>query len=361
MASKKNTAPGLVPALTPAVVSDITGTVADDGAPDELDTLLSELAGGAESYSLSIFRRQLSGPETGRLAYVARVPLAGFSLEDLQREYGGGRYVLKVHDTETGRYLRSRTVTIEGAPASASPSSHPDVERVERKVDALIESLSRQGATQQPQSSDVFGMVRDVFSLVTTMMPPRTEAPAASGATAKELFDTYFRGREDGLKEASRTGGSDVKDALVSIGAPLLSLARENLDMQRRNGANGTPADAAPPQSAEVADMSPKWALLVRPFVGGLFERARAGKNARVYANTLVEDLSDSQLELVAGPLASSDFVEQFCAAFPQFSQTPELRQWVADFVDEARTLLDLHGGDVAGDDTPNGEAAHVG
>jgi hypothetical protein len=333
MANKPKSAV-MTPALVPAGRSTAAPAPVEEPIGDELDTLLDELGGGAEKFAVSIFRRQVTGVESGKLAYVGRVPLLGFTLEDLQRDYGGGRYVLKIYDTSTGKYQKSRQVVIEGAPAMVAPLSHTVEDAALRDELRLIrERVERQPV---PQSIDTFAMFQQFATLMTTLVPP---APApVGGGSAKELLDMYFRGREDGARDVP-PGDGGIKSTLMELGAPLLTLARENLELQKtRMGQPASAEDSGQPQG--VLDVSPDWVQLIRPFVGGLFERAQLGKNARVYAAALMEDLPEYALNIVDKAIAQRDFVDQFVAAYPQFGQTADLRKWVADFVDEAHILL---------------------
>ena len=326
------------PSTVPA--SEVDTSAAFD--VDEVDSMLEEL-GGADGYTVSIFRRVLSGPNQGKQAYMVRVPLAGFTLDDLRRDYGGGSYVLKVVGETDGKIKKVRHVVIEGAPASAVvPSAMNETNQLLR---TLLERQTAAPAAPTFGPQEMLTMFTGVMSMVREITP----SSGGGGASAKELMDMYFRGKDDGLRDAPVSDGG-LKSTLMDLGAPLLNIAQRNMAVREAELARASAAPVAPQQQiAEVPDVAPKWTYIVRGQIPALFQRAQAGKNPRVYANAMIEDLPEAALGAVYEAISQEDFVEQFVTQFPQFGQTAELREWIADFINEAReSLREEEGGEDA-------------
>lgn len=333
----------LVP-VAPAEEPRAAAPESDDAGLDELDAMFGELADGSGPFTVTIYRRQMTGPDAGKMAFVTTVPADGFTLADLQRDHGGGRYHLKVRDGSTGRIRRLRDVVIEGAPAAtpAPTAAQPQESEMMSVLRSINERLSTVGAPPPSQSMDMFAMFKEFAEVMRTLAPTPAQA---GGNTAKELMDMYWRGRDEARQEGS--GSTGFREIISDFGAPLIAVARENLEMQRRAIPPMAPQSApipapmpAPTPTSGVPDVAPPWVFVIRPYIEPLYNRAVAGKNARVYANTLVEDLPEGMVGMVSQLLESGDFVDQFIAAYPQFGETEQLRSWVGEFVEEARDLL---------------------
>jgi hypothetical protein len=288
-----------------------------------------------------IMRRVDSGDNKGKMAYVSKRPYMPSLLDDLQREYGGGTFLVRLIDGE-GRFVTggARTVVLEGAPiapgaapvAAAAPPVDPRAERMDRLFEALVTGLVTRPAPVV--ASPLEDMAR-IAELLKTMVP-------TSKGSDREL-DMYLRGRAEGEKAAQQlaalaNAGGDETAAIAQIGAPLIDLMKQTME---RN-ASARPAQVAPnaPPPQQQLDVSPFWVQMIRPYKRDLLARAQARKNARVYANMVVEDLPDALLPKVYETVSDPDFLAKFLAAFPEFNATVEMQQWVAEFIDEARELL---------------------
>jgi len=338
----------------PSVALDSNAGMQEVG--NDIDSLLDEFGGGG-GYNVNVFRKMISGPMAGRLAYVVKVPLSGFTLEDLQRDFGGGTFHLRIVSADDNKIRRQRVVTIEGeakVPGAGPAVSVGAPSEIEAALKTLIELQTRSLTTPQPAppAIDPMQMLTSVMGLVREMAP----APAAAqGASAKELLDMYFKGREDAERELpSGDGGNNIVNGLAQIGMPLVEIARENIALKKQELANA-PARSAPAQQPEV--QVPLWVMMFRPHVGALLQRARDGKNPGVYAAALAEDLPESAVAQVRTLVEDPDFPNQFCAMFPAFNESAGVRTWIEEFIKEAREMLSEYGDD----DDVDGVAAEGG
>jgi hypothetical protein len=221
---------------------------------------------------------------------------------------------------------------------------------MDRLFEALITGLVSKPVA--PVESPLDNLAK-ISELVKTLMP--------SGKESGRELDMYLRGREEGEKAgkalaALMSSGGDETQAIAQIGAPLIDLFKQQME---RNNTPAPRADVrgAPHSQPPQLDMSPLWVQMLRPYKDLLLVRARAGKNPRVYAGSVVEDVPDHLLPRVAEALADRDFVGKFLSAFPEFNDSVELQQWVAEFVEEARELLRPDPDEIDGAD---GERAEV-
>jgi hypothetical protein len=301
-------------------------------------------------------RRVESGDNKGKMAYVSKRPYLPTLLDDLQREYGGGTFQVRLLDGEQ-RFVSggSRMVVLEGAPiapgavvAAPAPVVNPREERMDRLFEALITGLVSKPA---PVSASPLDDLTKVAELVKTLVP--------SGKGSDRELDMYLRGREEGEKSAKAMAslmaeGGDEGAAIAQLGGSLLDLLKQQKDAISANPRPESVAGAPQSHSQPPLDVSPIWVQMLRPYKRDLLLRAQMGKNPRVYAGMVVEDLPDAALPRVAETVADRDFVAKFLAAFPEFNATVELQQWVAEMIEEVRELLkpddDADAGELAGE-----------
>jgi hypothetical protein len=354
----------LIPA--PAASPDTSDLTA---AADEQDvwSFFSDMGLGGE-YNVQIQRRIESGDHKGKLAYLARRPYLPTLLDDLMREYGGGYYRIQLIDGDN-KFVTggSRTLVIDGVPivpGAAAAAAVPAVAVVDQRLDGmqrLFETLLT--ALVAKPAAPVSSPLDDLVKLTTVLSGLNPPEKAQDG----KFMDWYLRGRDEGERQAtalaavSQSGGADPDaDALLKIGMPLVELAKQQMDINRQQPQVMVPAQrmAGAPAGPvnEVVDM-PWWVVALRPYVRDLYDRARAGKNARVYADMVVEDMPDAALTRVADLVSDPDFRRQFLAVFPQFNETIELQQWVAEFLEGVREGVVEDDGSI--DESPAGEVVN--
>jgi hypothetical protein len=317
----------------------------DDLAPTDegtdFEAFLSEI-GLDGATSVRVERKETEGPDVGKWGFCTKWQASGSILEDIQREFGPGSYRLRYTDVNTGKIKGQKVVLVKaplsysanGAAATGGAPSDRRLDLLERLLEGLV---TRPQAAPENPLDNLVKMAEVMSKLV----------PKESGNASEKSLDLYLRGLEHGRKQAetiaaiASSGGEG--DALLRIGLPLVELAKSQMDLNQRQAA-AAPAVPPPlvpghnPQSEQV-DM-PWWYLALRPYVGDLLKRAQMGKNARVYAAAVLEDMPDSVLPRISQLVADPDFMRQFCTVFPGFNETVELQAWVSAFIDEIRLSI---------------------
>jgi hypothetical protein len=274
----------------------------------------------------------------GKWAYCCRRQATGGILDDLQREYGGGTYSLKYADANNGQFKGNKTIVIQGSPLPEVVPHHAADDRLDRIERMLLE---RNAPAVPP--ADPIDMFTRMVAVVATLVPKPDTEPKANHA--RDMLDMYIRGREEATRDAKQlqalaaTTDNDGS-ALLSIGVPLVELAKQQMALTQA-GAVGRPTAPNVPQNGEVpVAVGPWWAHMLRPYINDLYIRAKAGKNPRVYADAVLEDLSDDMMPRVAELVADPDFPAKFLTVFSAFNETVELQQWISEFISEVRDVL---------------------
>jgi hypothetical protein len=324
----------------------LDATKEDEGA--DFAAFLSEI-GADGSTVVQVYRKVTeNGANVGKWAYCCKRQASGGILDDLQREYGGGTYNLKYADAQTGDWKGSKVIVIQGPSLADSPPRSPGGEdRLDRLERIVTEAI--RGPAVDPLDS-----LAKMVAVVATLMP-KTEP--AKDTSPKDMLDMYFRGREEAAREhkqlAALAGAADGDgDALLKIGMPLVEMMRSQQDAARtaREVAPSAEPLHSQPGEAQVA-VGPWWALVLRPYIGDLYVRAKAGKDARVYADMVMEDVPDAMVAQIKGLVADRDFPAKFLTVYPAFNETVELQQWVAAFVEEIRSVTSDEDDDAGGDE----------
>jgi hypothetical protein len=326
---------------------------AGDYEPDT-EAFLNEI-GADGTTAVRIERKQEEGPHAGKFGFCSRRQATGTILEDIQREFGPGIYRLRYSDADSGRIKGQRDVLINApvghgtaaAAAAAASIPNPADERLNRLMETMITAMiARPPAPVVSPLDDLSKIVGVVAKLI-----PQPEA-----GTEGRALDLYIRGVEAGERQAKALAalvpsGSDSEgEALLKIGLPVVELIKQQMDMNRQTGGVGQVPQAAPGQAprapANEVDM-PWWAVALRPYVGDLLVRARAGRNPRVYADMVVEDMPEAAISQVATLIADRDFVRQFLAAYPMFNESVETQVWIGEFIEGMReAVAEMESGD---------------
>jgi hypothetical protein len=307
----------------------------DTGA--DFTAFLSEI-GADGSTVVQVYRKVAeNGPNVGKWAYCCKRQASGGILDDLQREYGGGTYNLKYADAQTGNWRGSKVIVIQGpslAEVSARAGGEDRLDRLERMI---------QDSLKAP-AVDPLDSLAKVVGVVAALLPKPD--PSTNSSSSKDLLDMYFRGREEAGREAAKlaslAGASDGDgNALLQIGMPLVEMMKQQTEAARVARENAPPHIVTPQTQGEAqVAVGPWWAMMLRPYIGDLYVRAKNGKNARVYADMVMEDVPDAAIPQIKELVADRDFPAKFLTVFPAFNETVELQQWVAEFVDEIREVV---------------------
>lgn len=313
------------PGLGDAEVEDVGGDPQKADPLDELNSLMAELAGSVSS-NVTVYR-------TGRgvqRAYVFKCDAASFSLDVLRDKYNGGEFQLFI--TRDGVLWKNRTVTIEPPQAVRDPAPPPTAPAMDavtllredlRKQNEMIAGVLRTLAAPAPPPRSIFEgvnmmeLVQSAGVLLNMLRPP----PAPQQTPPVETYiNALMKGVELAKEVKSEGGESDtglmgvVKEMLRS---PLLATAmqaaasqatapqpqpRPQLPVRPRPPAPPVAAaappvtpPAAPPAESfagETSDMMP----MLKMYLGLLVGKAAAQSDPGIYADLVLDNLSDEQL-----------------------------------------------------------------
>lgn len=310
-------APGLGAA---EVVEDVGDETAKADPLDELNSLMAELAGSVSS-NVTVYR-------TGRgvqRAYVFKCDAASFSLDVLRDKYNGGEFQLFI--TRDGVLWKNRTVTIEPPQAvrdPVPPQAQPvdalallreDLRKQNEAVTAVLRTLAAPPPPPRPflEGVNIMELVQGAGVLLNLLRPPAPAAPST---------DTYVNALMKGIELARevKAEGGDGDTSLMGVvkemlRSPLLATAIQATAAQAQAQAapapraapqlpqRPKPPAATPPKPAAAVAPSPTESFagetvdpLLKMYVGVLVNKAAAQADTGMYADLILDNLNEDQL-----------------------------------------------------------------
>jgi hypothetical protein len=336
----------------PSLLNEEPEFVHDEEKDDisKLQSLLKELdmSGGVAR----IFRQR---PGQADYPYLSEMPIDAFSLENLKRIFGGGKYLVRFA-AKGGRYVRSIRFAIDNCfkgemdivpPATAAPAQNND------STNALLAFMMQQQQAQQQQQQNMMTLMMTMMTesqksmagvmvaamggkpsqepaskFIDVMMPLLTENMKPRGGIA-ELAETVKLTKElMGPPQPEKEEKDDMLERLMTVGAPLIGA------FMNRNQPQPTPqprsvapaAPAALPTPEQAAQAKAQDLLNKLRFVTPILARA-AKKNAYIdsYLDILDDSLDDEGYEMLVYALKRDDWISTL------FNDNPEVianRQW---------------------------------
>lgn len=320
----------------------------------KLQSLLKELdmSGGVAR----IFRQR---PGQADYPYLSEMPIDAFSLENLKRIFGGGKYLVRFA-AKGGRYVRSIRFAIDNCfkgemdtvPAPAAPVQQND------NNNALLAFMMQQQQSQQQQQQAMMTLMITMMTesqksmagvmaaalggkpsnepaskFIEVMMPMLTESMRPRGGIS-ELAETVKLTKElMGPPQPEKEEKDDMLERLMTVGAPLIgAFMNRNTPQpqpQPRPVAPAAPA-ALPPTQEQLAQAKAQDLLNKLRFVTPILVRA-AKKNAFIdsYLDILDDSLDDESYEMLTYALQRDDWISTL------FSDNPDVianRQWFDNF-----------------------------
>jgi len=316
----------------------------------KLQSLLKELdmSGGVAR----IFRQR---PGQADYPYLSEMPIDAFSLENLKRIFGGGKYLVRFA-AKGGRYVRSIRFAIDNCfkgemdivpPTTAAPAQNND------STNALLAFMMQQQQAQQQQQQNMMTLMMTMMTesqksmagvmvaamggkpsqepatkFIDVMMPLLTENMKPRGGIA-ELAETVKLTKElMGTPQPEKEDKDDMLERLMTVGAPLIGA------FMNRNQPQPPPqprpvapaAPAALPTPEQAAQAKAQDLLNKLRFVTPILARA-AKKNAYIdsYLDILDDSLDDEGYEMLVYALKRDDWISTL------FNDNPEVianRQW---------------------------------
>jgi hypothetical protein len=321
----------------------------------KLQSLLKELdmSGGVAR----IFRQR---PGQADYPYLSEMPIDAFSLENLKRIFGGGKYLVRFA-AKGGRYVRSIRFAIDNCfkgemdivPTVTAPAQQNN------DNNTLLAFMMQQQQSQQQQQQNMMTLMMTMMTesqksmagvmvaamggkpqsepsskFIEVMMPMLTESMKPRGGMA-EFAETVKLTKElMGPAQPEKEEKDDMLERLMTVGAPLLGAF-----MNRGNSAPPPQAMrpvvpsqpvALPPTQEQLAQAKAQDLLGKLRFVTPILVRA-AKKNAFIdsYLDILDDSLDDEGYEMLVFMLQRDDWISTL------FNDNPEVianRQWFDRF-----------------------------
>lgn len=309
----------------------------------KLQSLLKELdmSGGVAR----IFRQR---PGQADYPYLSEMPIDAFSLENLKRIFGGGKYLVRFA-AKGGRYVRSIRFAIDNCfkgemdtvPAAAAP--------VQQQNDnsALLAFMMQQQQNQQQSQQAMMTLMITMMTesqksmagvmaaalggkspsepsskFIEVMMPMLTESMKPRGGI-QELAETVKLTKElMGPPQPEKEEKDDMLERLMTVGAPLLGAFMNRGQApqpqpQARPVAPATPA-ALPPTQEQLAQAKAQDLLNKLRFVTPVLVRAaRKGAYLDSYLDILDDSLDDEGYEMLTFMLQRDDWITTLFADNP--------------------------------------------
>ena len=309
----------------------------------KLQSLLKELdmSGGVAR----IFRQR---PGQADYPYLSEMPIDAFSLENLKRIFGGGKYLVRFA-AKGGRYVRSIRFAIDNCfkgemdtvPAAAAP--------VQQQNDnsALLAFMMQQQQNQQQSQQAMMTLMITMMTesqksmagvmaaalggkpsnepaskFIEVMMPMLTESMKPRGGLA-ELAETVKLTKElMGPPQPEKEEKDDMLERLMTVGAPLLGAFMNRGQApqpqpQARPVAPAAPA-ALPPTQEQLAQAKAQDLLNKLRFVTPVLVRAaRKGAYLDSYLDILDDSLDDEGYEMLTFMLQRDDWITTLFADNP--------------------------------------------
>jgi len=256
----------------------------------------------------------------GEQEYLGRLPVTGFSLEEVSSRWGGGKYQLRVRERNVWR--KATRVRIAGRPKE--PEDAPAV-------------------SEEPKGSGIEDAIRDIRSLLMEMRNPPPQAETANPIMmATELIKSTQSMMEPYLRRLSEREPSDADkmvemvrlgvdlaegrrkeegygEVIREVGVPLVKMLGDRVAKTPSDPGNQAPQSRQPSNFSEA----------VGAWLPTIVEWARAGKDPELRADFVMDELPDVWAEPLAEWAASG------VATTTILSQVPELgahRDWVTLF-----------------------------
>lgn len=317
---------------------------------DSLSEMLASLQ-GATSSRITVYRVVKNQPQS----YVFECDPASFSLDDLRDKYNGGEFRLYV--SKDGRLFKNMRVVVEpkqmphGDHMAPGSTGMADVLAVMRdgfsaQAAALREAMAAARPAPSPFSMmDVPAIITAIAGAVTALRP--AAPPVAPAESTSKAIDMFMQGlqlarelREDAPAGDNSIGGM-LRDVLKSpIVAAAVQSAVQQTPQQPRlpnphpNAPIPQPAVSHAKPSEPQPTPQPEKQVLAY-YLGFLVGKAKAGADASLYAELVLDNVPDAQLTPM---LQRGDaLIDDLIAIHPPVA---EHREWFVTLLNEVNELL---------------------
>lgn len=318
-------------------VEAVLEELGEDEVPRDVADVLAEL--GEDVNRVNIYRNVKGSPQK----YVGVMDVDEFSLEEVGRRWGGGRYVMRFNKT-TGGFKKAYTFYIDDAvkpePVAVREAREGATGMSGSFQEQLLLKLLDRPPTPAVDWSAVASTVAAVmgamktdpaalFAAMTAATAPllsRVVENGGKGSNSKDLFDAIQLGlsmggeKDEGYLPVIREVGVPLVRALETMMAHQ-GATRRVLPRQPGGTTVDTPAD----------NPLPEWAQQLQPYIGRVVKWASTDDDPGLWATVIAHEVPDLDAFLVAN--APNPSFEM--ALYQHFPQLAPHRTWVRAFLDE--------------------------
>lgn len=299
---------------------------------DALSELMTSLQ-GASTARINVYRIVKNQPPS----YVFECAPESFSLDELRDKYNGGEFRLYV--MKDGRLWKNTRVIVEprqiihNGTDPSPPTQMFDMMALIRdgfsaQTTAMREIAAGRSGSSMFSSMDLPAIITAAAAAITALRPPPAPPPPAAPDTTSQALDMFMKGMQiamdvrDSTPSGDNSIGGMLRDALRS---PVVAAAVQASIAQPQPAPRPAPRPALPPgqpqaqqppvshaktDAAPDQPANPENAVLSY-YLGFLSQKAAAGADADLYADFVLDNLSDEQLTpmIARGPLLIDDFI----------------------------------------------------
>lgn len=311
---------------------------------EELDSVFDEFWDGEGPREEVVVDAYRWTPNEKNPVYVTRFPASEFSLSELKKRAGGGRFQLRFRAGSQGK-SRSKTVVIEGEPRVVKEGAEEEDQRSMMQVvldtqagmlDTLNElrnpALNRQA---NDSGADPITLALSIIGAFQQVMQPYQAAlldqEKSGGTDFADMMEVFFKGVEF-ASDRPPQGGGDYASVISELGLPLLRQLKEAGSMERATALrpNPGPPGPTPKTTTPPPPGRPPWDILLTPSLPDLQQWAAAGKDPAI-CGPFVADQLPAEIEHIL--LEQLSRGREFMVEF--FTLHPEARafeEWYASF-----------------------------
>lgn len=355
--------------MKPANPVDASFDDDNEAATSRIDAIVAEFA-QADAYIT------LERYEGGEWVFADRLEFADTTAARIKDLYGGGKYRIRLVERTDEKNIQRRQVTFRIMGRAKLPEDTAAMNGksgMDERMDRLEKLLTEPRANPADGTTEILKVVLAKMltperpshdpllgTLITALVANKNGAPGVDPIKLQELLENarnegYTRGKE--LGEAVASLGNDPETSVAAVLARSLPSIAETFGKAVAQGRAHVPLGAptvaripAPPTPTPTPTQTtgedvasnpnaPPWVNYLRPAAPLLLKWARAGKSAEIKAANMLDDLSDTQRELVAGAAESETFVETIIGTIPEF-QALDVVDWMVRFFSAVRDEL---------------------
>ena len=316
----------------------------------DIESFIDELGDSAVNVYLSRYDK-----EKGRFAWLATMPVDEFSQDNVARQWGGGRYMARVKNSD-GRFFKgaSRVFFIDESIKPTRAGEQPGGNGVTGFERELLLKL----VTERSGGSDIAGQMQAIATIAASQASAMMTAMTPLLAKITELASGGGKGGAIGDLIAAvelGTNLSGTKDegylpVIREVGVPLVkALEQYFTGLKGRNArpapatsiqpgvghppGPGTPREVAPPADNPAAPQAPPWVQMLAPYIPKVIDFAVHGGDPNVVAG-LVYSSNPPMARLLEDMVEQAGFSAQLLQTFPGLQAHAA---WVDQFLDEFR------------------------